>query len=88
MNPPLPLQANNLVLHTAVEHFRKNRGAVEHGGGHQNGCTGLPHIITSNVEHDSIRLTAKHLQTVGKAGGRDHILPGMCVFFPVFFCVI
>lgn len=60
-------EANNLVLHTAVEHFRKNRGSAEHGGGHHNGCTGPPHIITTNVEHDSIRLTAKHLQTVGKA---------------------
>ncbi|XP_038138324.1 selenocysteine lyase [Cyprinodon tularosa] len=60
-------EANNLVLHTAVEHFRKSRSAAEHGEGLQNGCSGLPHIITSNVEHDSIRLTAKHLQSVGKA---------------------
>ncbi|KAM4739184.1 selenocysteine lyase isoform 1-T2 [Anableps anableps] len=60
-------EANNLVLHTAVEHFRKNRSAAENGEGRENGCTGLPHIITSNVEHDSIRLTAEHLQTVGKA---------------------
>ncbi|XP_012716724.2 selenocysteine lyase [Fundulus heteroclitus] len=60
-------EANNLVLHTAMEHFKKTCSAAEHGGGVQNGCTGLPHIITSNVEHDSIALTAKHLQTVGKA---------------------
>ncbi|XP_008405925.1 selenocysteine lyase [Poecilia reticulata] len=60
-------EANNLVLHTAVEHFRKSRSAAEHGEGHQNGCTGLPHIVTSNVEHDSIRLAAKHLEAAGKA---------------------
>ncbi|XP_027883032.1 selenocysteine lyase [Xiphophorus couchianus] len=60
-------EANNLVLHTAVEHFRKSRGAAEHGEGHQNGRAGLPHIITSDVEHDSIRLTAKHLQAAGQA---------------------
>ncbi|XP_041861924.1 selenocysteine lyase [Melanotaenia boesemani] len=60
-------EANNLVLHTAVEHFRKNCKAAEQGEGQQNGCIGLPHIITSNVEHDSIKITAKHLQMEGKA---------------------
>ncbi|XP_026202102.1 selenocysteine lyase [Anabas testudineus] len=60
-------EANNLVLHTAVEHFRRNCRAAEQGEGHQNGCTGLPHIITSNVEHDSVKLAAEHLQREGKA---------------------
>lgn len=63
-------QANNLVLHTAVEHFRRNCRAVEHDDGHQNGSNGLPHIITSNVEHDSIKLVAEHLKKEGKAGRR------------------
>uniref|UniRef100_A0A4W6DDR6 Selenocysteine lyase n=1 Tax=Lates calcarifer TaxID=8187 RepID=A0A4W6DDR6_LATCA len=60
-------EANNLVLHTAVEHFRKNCRAAEQGEAHSNGCTGLPHIIISNVEHDSVRLVAEHLQRDGKA---------------------
>ncbi len=63
-------QANNLVLHTAVEHFRRNCRAADQGKGHQNGSSGLPHIITSNVEHDSVKLVAEHLQKDGKAGRR------------------
>ncbi|XP_053287161.1 selenocysteine lyase isoform X1 [Pleuronectes platessa] len=53
-------EANNLVLHTAVEHFRRNRRAAEQS-------EGLPHIITSTVEHDSVKLVAEHLQREGKA---------------------
>lgn len=61
-------EANNLVLHTAVEHFRRNYKAAEEGEGHQNGGVSCrPHIITSNVEHDSIKLVAEHLQKSGKA---------------------
>lgn len=63
-------QANNLVIHTAVEHFRRNCRASEQGEGHQNGSNGLPHIITSNVEHDSVKLAAERLQRDGKAGRR------------------
>lgn len=63
-------QANNLVLHTAVEHFRRSCRAAEQGEGHQNGNYDLPHIITSNVEHDSVKLVAEHLQKDGKAGRR------------------
>ncbi|XP_033996819.1 selenocysteine lyase isoform X2 [Trematomus bernacchii] len=60
-------EANNLVLHTAVEHFRRSCRAAEEGGGQQNGSSDLPHIITSNVEHDSVKLVAEHLQKEGKA---------------------
>ncbi|XP_053178534.1 selenocysteine lyase [Scomber japonicus] len=60
-------EANNLVLHTAVEHFRRNCRAAEQDDGRQNGSNGLPHIITSNVEHDSVKLAAEHLQRDGKA---------------------
>lgn len=63
-------QANNLVLHTAIEHFRRNCRAAEQDDGRQNGSNGLPHIITSNVEHDSVKLAAEHLQRDGKAGRR------------------
>ncbi|KAF6724237.1 Selenocysteine lyase [Oryzias melastigma] len=60
-------EANNLVLHTAVEYFKKSCGAADQGEGLQNGCHGLPHFITSNVEHDSIRRVALHLEKEGKA---------------------
>lgn len=60
----LIFQANNMVFHTAVEHFWKSWEAAEHT--HHDGV--LPHIITSNVEHDSVKLVAEHLQTNGKAG--------------------
>lgn len=68
-------EANNLVFHTAVEHFKKS-GQTSHGTEgtphHHNGdgpsaAEGLPHIIISNVEHDSIKLTAEHLLKEGKA---------------------
>lgn len=60
-------EANNLVLHTAVEHFRRNCRAAEQDDRHQNGSSVLPHIITSNVEHDSVKLVAEHLQKDGRA---------------------
>lgn len=69
-NNEMFFQANNLVLHTAVEHFRRSCRAAEEGGWQQNGSSGLPHIITSNVEHDSVKLVAEHLQKEGKAGKR------------------
>uniref|UniRef100_A0AAR2J7B9 Selenocysteine lyase n=2 Tax=Pygocentrus nattereri TaxID=42514 RepID=A0AAR2J7B9_PYGNA len=63
-------EANNMVFHSALEHFWKSRASAEGGQeeNHQpNGKKVLPHVITSNVEHDSIRLTAEHLLKVGKA---------------------
>lgn len=63
-------QANNLVLHTAVEYFRRNCKAQEQGEGQQSRSKGLPHIITSNVEHVSVKLVAEHLQKDGQAGRR------------------
>ncbi|XP_034562583.1 selenocysteine lyase [Notolabrus celidotus] len=61
-------EANNLVLNTAVEHFRRNYRAAEQGEGHHNGASAcIPHIIISNVEHDSVKLVAENLQKNGKA---------------------
>lgn len=59
------------MLHTAVENFRRSCRAAERGERHQNGCSGLPHIVTSNVEHDSVKLAAEHLQRDGRAGGGE-----------------
>ncbi|KAI2663534.1 Selenocysteine lyase [Labeo rohita] len=61
-------EANNLVFHTAVEHFNKSKTSAEGSTNKQlNGKGSLPHIIISNVEHDSIKLTAEHLLKEGKA---------------------
>ncbi|XP_057696159.1 selenocysteine lyase [Corythoichthys intestinalis] len=55
-------EANNMVLHTAIEHFmRRNRDAGERNDGL------LPHIVSSNVEHDSVKLLAEHLKKQGVA---------------------
>lgn len=62
-------EANNLVFHTAVEHFRKSKTSAQGDMNSEqlNGSGSLPHIIISSVEHDSIKLTAKHLLKEGKA---------------------
>lgn len=62
-------EANNLVFHTALEHFRKSKTSAQGDMNSEqlNGSGSLPHIIISDVEHDSISLTAKHLLKEGKA---------------------
>ncbi|XP_067085603.1 selenocysteine lyase [Osmerus mordax] len=63
-------EANNLVFHTAVEHFNRSCREEELSvGGRRplNGAPDIPHIITSSVEHDSVTLIANHLQKEGRA---------------------
>lgn len=60
-------EANNMVFHSALEHFWKSRASAEEEKHRLNGNKVLPHIITSNVEHDSIINTAEHLSKTGKA---------------------
>ncbi|KAG9277759.1 selenocysteine lyase [Astyanax mexicanus] len=63
-------EANNMVFHSALELFWSSRASAEGGReeNHQlNGNKVLPHIITSNVEHDSIINAAEHLLKSGKA---------------------
>ncbi|XP_068136773.1 selenocysteine lyase isoform X2 [Hyperolius riggenbachi] len=56
-------EANNMVVFSAVEQF--SRRAKE---SHSNKADeALPHIITSNVEHDSIALPLQYLQREHKA---------------------
>ncbi|XP_063196199.1 selenocysteine lyase isoform X3 [Chroicocephalus ridibundus] len=47
-------EANNMVIHTACRHFH---GSQARPGG----SWGTPHIVTSSVEHDSIRLPLEQL---------------------------
>lgn len=44
-------EANNMVIHTALKYFRESQGQGQ----------AVPHIVTSNVEHDSIRLPLEQL---------------------------
>ncbi|XP_031452452.1 selenocysteine lyase isoform X2 [Phasianus colchicus] len=44
-------EANNMVIHTALRYFRESQGQGR----------AVPHVVTSNVEHDSIRLPLEQL---------------------------
>lgn len=62
------LQSNNLVIHSVLRHFHKTHtssGDAEH---HSPGERAVPHIVTCNVEHDSIRLPLEHLEEEQMAG--------------------
>uniref|UniRef100_A0A8C8VHT7 Selenocysteine lyase n=1 Tax=Pelusios castaneus TaxID=367368 RepID=A0A8C8VHT7_9SAUR len=55
-------QANNLVIHTALRHFRESQMLAQDGPGEDHKRTvGVAHFVTSSVEHDSIRLPLEHL---------------------------
>ncbi|XP_009322275.1 PREDICTED: selenocysteine lyase [Pygoscelis adeliae] len=47
-------EANNMVIHTARRHFRESQARL-------GDSWGTPHIVTSSVEHDSIRLPLEQL---------------------------
>ena len=49
-------EANNMVIFTAVEHYQRHFG--------RRGVK--PHVIISNVEHDSVLLAVRHLERAGK----------------------
>ncbi|XP_060723056.1 selenocysteine lyase [Tachysurus vachellii] len=63
-------EANNMVFHSVLEHFWKSSRSADGGreeNYHLNGKSIRPHIITSNVEHDSVKLVAEHLVKMDKA---------------------
>ncbi|XP_066475811.1 selenocysteine lyase [Tiliqua scincoides] len=60
-------EANNLVIYTAVKHFKESN-AQRHEGEDQRKTLGThPHLITSCIEHDSVRLPVEHLVKEHKA---------------------
>lgn len=62
LNSPLSFsQANNMVIHTALRYFRESQGQGR----------AMPHVVTSNVEHDSIRLPLEQLVKESLAGKRS-----------------
>ncbi|XP_064239466.1 selenocysteine lyase isoform X3 [Aotus nancymaae] len=55
-------ESNNLVIHSVVKHFHVNQTSKGDTGVHLSPVEGAkPHLITSSVEHDSIRLPLEHL---------------------------
>ncbi|NXY36343.1 SCLY lyase, partial [Pomatorhinus ruficollis] len=54
-------EANNMVIHTACRHFHESQRGTKDS-------RGTPHIVTSTVEHDSIRLPLEQLGREGLAG--------------------
>ncbi|XP_033005918.1 selenocysteine lyase isoform X2 [Lacerta agilis] len=59
----LTQKANNLVIHTAVKHFKESIKQSSDGPREDKQKTlGMcPHLITSCIEHDSVRLPVEHL---------------------------
>ncbi|XP_014444598.1 selenocysteine lyase [Tupaia chinensis] len=55
-------ESNNLVIHSAVKHFREDQASRGNAAGHPSLMEGaVPHVVTCTVEHDSIRLPLEHL---------------------------
>ena len=52
-----------MILRTALTHFAKNRQEASNGPSQV-----LPHFITSNLEHDSIKLVLEQFEKDGLAG--------------------
>ncbi|NWV40925.1 SCLY lyase, partial [Grantiella picta] len=53
-------EANNMVIYTACRHFHESQSGTGES-------RGTPHIVTSSVEHDSIRLPLEQLGREGLA---------------------
>ncbi|XP_038061039.1 selenocysteine lyase-like [Patiria miniata] len=59
-------EANNMVIHTAIQHFWRTFPLLDQSGhttedGAPDHSKFLPHVITSNLEHDSVKLVLQHL---------------------------
>ncbi|XP_078691090.1 selenocysteine lyase-like isoform X2 [Branchiostoma floridae x Branchiostoma belcheri] len=63
-------EANNMVILTAMKHFWSSFPEAQGGGDTENGPTQhrsvKPHIITTNIEHDSVRLPLEAFQKEGR----------------------
>lgn len=63
------MQANNLVIHTAVKYFKESNKLRPVGPEVQKRALGTsPHLIASCIEHDSVRLPVEHLVKEHEAG--------------------
>ena len=67
-------EANNSVIFSALKTFEDARASqngdahlLANGGGHPD-VTQRPHVITSNVEHDSVANVLRHLEKEARIG--------------------
>lgn len=56
-------EANNWVIHSAIEYFTSNQAS-----GDQKNVSIKPHVVTTNVEHDSVLVPLYHLEKRGVIG--------------------
>ena len=69
-----------MVLNTGVEHYRMTQNTnsyAEHS---------LPHVISSSLEHDSIKLVLERYHATGRAG--TYVFTENVVVSFVMFCVV
>ena len=59
-------QANNLVIWSAVKEHNNTQAEGKNGDGYHE--RSKPHIVTSNLEHDSIKLVLENLERESCAG--------------------
>lgn len=58
------VQGNNMILQTGVKYFHSNRHCINNGSMEKDH---LPHFITSNLEHDAVKLVLEHFAEEGIA---------------------
>ena len=61
--PVFMFQTNNWVVHIALKYFHETFVSDKQS------C--LPHIVTSNLEHDSVKVVLQQLEKQGLAGQRS-----------------
>lgn len=70
------MQSNNMVFNTVARYYQQFC-AVD------GMCKSLPHIIISNLEHDSVDLTVRKMEELGRIG-MCHTLASLspyCIYF-------
>ncbi len=53
------IKSNNIVFHSILKYYKQLFKSLENS---------VPHIIISNIEHDSVRLIAEYLEGENLAG--------------------
>ena len=64
-------EANNMVFHSVIQNFLGHQNSLQCQDSKDkvtlmNGCSPCPHIITCNIEHDSVVLALRALKSQGK----------------------
>lgn len=65
-------EANNMVFHSVIQNFLQYHNCLERQEDYKdemnlmNGCSPCPHVITCNIEHDSVVLALRALKSQGK----------------------